>query len=255
MNALNPKGGSRPAGGTSPEAGPVARGRLTRVVVIVAALLVSAYIVTGSKTTLVEAPPTFDMLAYLDQQVAVQEDAKDVRCWSSFCKLQMFITGATIDEDAAAVRVEKHMELIESIWDEARRGEPDALFVGEESVSTVLARRFPHRYEETKGASFLFSGDDRTILIDAASLQDYSDTIEPWRLLQAWASRQTDASGRLTKTPPFNESALKQMYEFLRKYDLAILKHARLIAEKNKKSGVDASSMEEGFTLEGKLRN
>jgi len=255
MNELNSNHESRPSGRTPADVGPTVGRRLTQVIVILGALLVSAYIVTGSKTTIVEAPPTFDMLAYLDQRVASQEDAKDVRCWSSFCKLQMFITGVPIDEDAVAVRVEKLIELIESIWEEAGRVDPNASIVAKDAVAAVLVRRFPHQYEETKGASFLFADDDQSILIDPASLQDYSDTIEPWRLLQAWASRQTDATGVLTKTPPFSEAALKQIYNFLHKYDLAVLKHARLIAEENKLARVDAASMEEGFTLEGKLRN
>ena len=255
MNDLNSNDETRPSGETPEHTGGAVRGWLTQAIVILGALLVSVYIVTGSKTTIVEAPPTFDMLTYLDQRVAIQEDAKDVRCWSSFCKLQMFITGVPIDEEAVAVRVEKFMELIESIWEEAARIDPNATIIANDVVSAVLARRFPHQYEKTEGASFLFADDDQSILIDPASLQDYSDTIEPWRLLQAWASRQTDATGALTKTPPFSEAALKQAYNFLHKYDLAILKHARFIAEKNKLSRIDAASMAESFTLEGKLRN
>ena len=55
--------------------------------------------------------------AYLDGRVGVQENQKNVRCWSSFNKLQeMFITNCEISEEAKSERIEKHMRLIRSIW-------------------------------------------------------------------------------------------------------------------------------------------
>lgn len=230
------------------------RRRLAQAIVILAALLVSVFIVKGTKTAPATVPTTFNMLAFLDERTALQEDAKDVRCWSSFCKLQMFITGVRIDDGAFPVRVDKHIEVIESIWDEAGREAPNASLISKDAVSSVLERRFSYQYEETVGATFQFSGDAPVILVDADALQDYSDTIEPWRLLQAWASRQADALGMLNKQP-FDETALQRLYYFLRTYDLAILKHARRIAKNKKLPGVDAASMAEAFTLEGKLRN
>ena len=72
--------------------------------------------------------------------------------------------------------------------------------------------------------------------------------------MQTWASRHADASGELTLQPQFDEPALGEMYRFLRTYDLAILKHARQIAEGKKLARIDADSMAEAFSLESRLR-
>jgi len=54
--------------------------------------------------------------AYLDGRVGVQENQKNVCCWNSFNKIQMFITNCEISEEAKSERIEKHMHLIRSIW-------------------------------------------------------------------------------------------------------------------------------------------
>jgi len=89
------------------------RVRLVPTIVVIAAAIVAVQIVARSPTP---AEPSFDMLAYLDAQVANQENNKDVRCWSSTCKLQMFLTGAEIAPQAIAVRIQAHTDLIDSVY-------------------------------------------------------------------------------------------------------------------------------------------
>ena len=227
------------------------RTRLLQALVVAGALVVAAYLLAAPTA---QQSPQFDMLSYLDGRVAAQEDEKDVRCWSSFCKLQMFLTGAAFDDDAFGVRIEEHMKLLESIWEETSREAGDSALISANDVSKVLARRFPYHFDAAQGATFELGDVLPRIHIDADALKDYSDTIEPWRLMQTWASRHTDAAGKLELEPQFDEQALAQMYEFLRTYDLAILKHARQIAETKKLARVDAGSMSEAFSLESKLR-
>jgi hypothetical protein len=187
------------------------------------------------------------MLSYLDEKVAVQEDAKDVRCWSSFCKLQMFLAGAPINDAAISVRIEKHMELIESIWNEARIARPQARLIPEDVVTEILLRRFPSSMARARGMT---PDSPSSIQVGAEAIQDYSDTIEPWRLLQTWASRHTDSSGHLISQPAFEREALDVLYNFLRTHDLAVLKRARLIALEKKQTIIDAESMSAAFQAE-----
>jgi len=190
----------------------------------------------------------YDMLAHLDAKVANQEDVKDVRCWSSFCKLQMFLTEMEIEPAAVGARIDGHMELIESIWEDSGHENSTSSTIRPADVSAVLSSRFPHATSDD-GTTFRF-GQSELITIMPDAIQDYSDTIEPWRLLQSWASHHTDSSGRLTLNKQFDEDALQVLYGFLRAYDLAILKHAKSIAQQRKLSKIDAGAMEAAFERE-----
>lgn len=190
----------------------------------------------------------YDMLAELDAKVANQEDVKDVRCWSSFCKLQMFLTEMEIEPDAVAERIDGHMDLIQSIWADSGGERPGGTSIPAANVSAVLSQRFPHA-TSNEGTTFRF-GKTQLITVGPEALQDYSDTIEPWRLLQTWASHHTDSNGRLVLSRQFDADALQVMYRFLRAYDLAILKHAKTIAQRRRLSTINAGAMEAAFELE-----
>lgn len=226
--------------------------RLTQVVLVLSATAVAAYIV-ADRDDPTSPNVGFDMLGYLDSRVAAQEDEKDVRCWSSFCKLQMFVAGAPIDEDAVAARIEEHRQLIESIWQQASREHVDGPVISAAAVKDVLRRRFPHVDDDVQGTTFVLEGITGPIQIGSEELTDYSDTIEPWRLLQAWASSHTDDAGRLALSPSLDEEALVALYNFLKVYDLAILKHARTIAREHKLAVVDEPTMVAAFDLESRL--
>ena len=219
---------------------------------IVAAALVVAIVVVSSPGAAEDPMGGFNMLAYLDEQIATQENVKDVRCWSSFCKLQMFLTGAQIEQSAEAERIDAHMNLIQSIHEDAKKTSAGKE-ISDQSVTEILESRFPHTSTGSE-TTFNLDGGVGSISIIADTLEDYSDTIEPWRLIQTWASRHADRNGKLSIKPPFSEAALQVMYEFLRRYDLAILKHARSIARERKVASIDREVMAEAFMLEKKLR-
>jgi hypothetical protein len=212
---------------------------------VLAALAGALFIWSGNKTG-------FDMLGYLDERIACQEDEKDVRCWSSVNKIQMFLAGAAINHDAMGVRVENYMKLFDSVWQESVG---DSL---EHEVEIPVARllgilklRFPHSTDaETGEVEFTFSQQSEPVLVMADSIKDYSDTIEAWRLLQAWASRKTDKTGKLTLTPVFSRDAIDAFHKFLVAYDIAILKNARRIANDRKLVKIDDVSMELAFENE-----
>jgi len=193
------------------------------------------------------------MLSYLDGQVAVQENSKDVRCWSSVCKIQMFLSGVPIEQEAIGVRVERHVELIHSVWEEAARLSKGAT-ISKETLASILESRFPHQVENESKFIFNFSGQVDPIEVQTGSIIDYSDTIEGWRLLQTWATRRTDESGHMTLTPTFSEPALNAFHDFLLVYDIALLRHARAIASERKLPKVDAESMNLAFSAERQPR-
>jgi len=209
--------------------------------------IVVAIVLAGGDSKL-SSEDGFDMLAHLDAKVANQEDVKDVRCWSSFCKLQMFLTEMEIEPAAVASRIDGHMELIQLIWEDSEGGDSSGSIIQAAEVSAVLSRNFPHATSD-EGTTFRFDENELIIVLPDA-IQDYSDTIEPWRLLQSWASHHTDASGELTLSKQFDEDALQVLYKFLRAYDLAILKHAKSIAQQRKLSKIDAGAMEAAFQME-----
>ena len=87
-------------------------------------------------------------------------------------------------------------------------------------------------------------------LVGVEALRDYSDTIEPWRLLQTWASRQLDNNGQFKFQKQFDEAALHQLFEFFRAYDLAMLRKARDHAMERKLTKIDAEAIAAAFNTE-----
>ncbi len=227
--------------------------RCLQIMVVAGAACAAAWLV-GRDRAIMTGSDRFDMLGYVDSRVAQQENVKDVRCWSSFCKLQMFLTGARIEEEAIGVRIEKHRDLIESIWRSAASGARRQGVIGREEVVSLLRERFPSQPDPERGVAYRLQGGVELIRIDADAVQDYSDTIEPWRLLQSWASRHTDAEGKFNLAHVFDEQALNALADFLKTYDLAILQHARRIAADEKKARIDAVAMSRAFDLESMLR-
>ena len=202
---------------------------LLQIGLIIAAVIAAIVILWPGAA---EEPPsdkTYSMLHYLDQRVGVQEDERDVRCWSSFNKLQMFITECEISEDAKSVRIEEHMRLIQSLWEAADDKQQDGEYLQAATVEEVVSEKYPH-VDTADGVQFDL-GDTQPVLVVADAIRDYSDTIEPWRLLQTWVTRQLDKEGNLKLSRQFNEEALQVLYRFLRAYDLAVLQHARNIAQ------------------------
>jgi hypothetical protein len=211
----------------------------------VAVALVAAITIVRSASPPPPPPAEYEMLAYLDERVGQKENRKDVRCWSSFNKLGMFITGCEIDEPAKSERIEQHMKLIQSLWETARAKSTGADIIPAAVVSGVLKERFPHA-ADVDGVSFQFGGGAPTLVM-ADELRDYDDTIEPWRLLQTWASRNLDERGRFAPTPVFGVEALKVMYNFLKSYDLAVQREARRVAMERREAGIGAEAMAAAF--------
>lgn len=220
--------------------------RLPQIIVILVAVMVALTIVRRTPDTTSQSPgPPYEMLTYLDDRVGVQENQKDVRCWSSFNKLQMFITNCEISEEAKSERIEQHMRLIESLYNEASQRVPEKELITATIIDEILRVRFP-QVDTAKGTQFNL-GDGSSTLVVAEAIKDYSDTIEPWRLLQTWASHQVDNEGKWKRDTQFGEGALKELYEFFRAYDLALLRKAREHAMERKLGHIDAEAVAAAF--------
>lgn len=220
--------------------------RLPQIIVILVAVMAALTIVRRAPDTTSQSPgPPYEMLTYLDDRVGVQENQKDVRCWSSFNKLQMFITNCEISEEAKSERIEQHMRLIESLYIEASQRVPEKELITATTIDEILRVRFP-QVDTAEGTQFNL-GDGSSTLVVAEALKDYSDTIEPWRLLQTWASHQVDNEGKWKRDTQFGEEALKELYEFFRAYDLALLRKAREHAMERKLGHIDAEAVAAAF--------
>ena len=192
----------------------------------------------------------FDMLQYVNEKIAQQECNKDVRCWSSVSKFQMFAAGASIEHDALGIRIEQYHKLIGNIWDNAAAS-IQGTEISPESLSKVLTQMFPSEQNSDSGdRQFSFSEHEPAVLALSNLIEDYSDTIESWRLLQSWASQKTDESGAFSLTPAFSKEAIDTFQDFLVSFDIAVLKRAKEIAFSRKLSVVDAKSMELAFEFD-----
>ena len=218
--------------------------------IVVAAICAAVYIYNlPPKKAVADSdsePP--GMLEFLDDKISCQENEKDVRCWSSVNKIQMFLAGAEISHEAISTRIENYMQMIDSVWEDSKSVGTENGEIPTVSLLTVLTKRYPHEINErTNEIKFKFADQSEPVLVVADALQDYGDTIEPWRLLQTWASRKTDRQGQLNIKPVFSNDALQEFYDFLKVYDIALLKHACRIANDRKLAEVDAESMNMAF--------
>ena len=228
--------------------------RLSQVAMVVVSAVTAVVIARGGEAAQAPAPKEsrpaeakapYDMLAYLDSRVGQQENRKDVRCWSSCNKFLMFATDAEISEEAKAERIEQHMKLIQQLHDACGRRQQGAKRIGAETVKAELSERFP-RVDSAQGAQFNVGGAS-SLLINADVLKDYSDTIEPWRLLQTWATYHMDNRGNLKLEVQFDEAAVIELFEFFRAYDLAMLRKARENAMARKLREIDAEAIRAAF--------
>jgi len=195
------------------------------------------------------------MLTFIDQQIAVQEDVKDVRCWSSVNKIQTFISGLPVDTEAIGQRVEFYIEMLDDIWHRCvsdNKGQP----VTADQVQVYLNDRFPEiarqvnvvlKPEDNDGFDMsLFTSKEQ-----CDAVKDYSDTIESWRLLQSWLLRKVDVPTAQVSAP-FDDEALLELKRFLVVYDINLLKRARVVAMENKLARVNVEVMKEAFNLQWK---
>ena len=195
------------------------------------------------------------MLTFLDQQIAIQEDVKDVRCWSSVNKIQTFISGLPVDTEAIGQRVECYVGMLDQVWDQCaseNQGQP----VTADRVKRFLEDRFP---EITRQVNEVLKpedndGFDMTLFESREqcdAIKDYSDTIESWRLLQSWLLRKVDVPATQGAVP-FSEDALVELKRFLVVYDINLLKRARVVAMEKKLARVNVEVMKEAFDLQWK---
>ena len=243
--------------------------KLQAGIVVVAAIVAGAIVLSGkqvaedhagsgqknqgkrsSADTKADNSKSFDMLAYLDEHVGVRESEKDVRCWSSFTDLQIFITQCKISPEAKGARTGQHAALIQSIWEAAKSTDGGDEYIDEPNVAKILEEKFPSM-DTSEGVEVDLGNGRKPVQVLAQDIRDYEQTIEPWRLLQNWASRHVDEQGRLKLRPQFNEAALQRMYRFLRTFDLAILKEAGRVAKERRLPEIDADSVNAAFGAAG----
>ena len=137
------------------------------------------------------------------------------------------------------------MRLIQALYESSAPQAGDEGYINADAVKAALEDRFPQGNEvEEKGVHL---GGRFPTLVGVEELRDYSDTIEPWRLLQTWASRQLDAQGMWRLERQFDESALGALYDFFRLYDLAMLRRARDHAFDRKLTKIDAEAIAAAF--------
>ncbi len=196
---------------------------------------------------------SYEMLKHIDTAICDQENNKDVRCWSSVNKIQMFLSNMPIESEAIGQRVESYVEMINSVWEESSARElksnDSATEISNTTLNRVLQSRFPHSIDEkTSATKFNFGSENRLLLtIEDEAVEDYSDTIEGWRLLQSWAQRNTDERGNLTITPTFSKEAVIAFRDFLVVYDIALLRNARKVAMADKAPRIDVTTMKKAF--------
>ncbi len=195
------------------------------------------------------------MLTYIDRQIAQQEDVKDVRCWSSVNKIQTFISGLPIDTQAIGQRVECYIELLDSFWMKCSTGDQTSS-ISASDLRRLLQTEFPAIVQIMDRAQLSEKIDEfdfnfTEIQQQCDAIEDYSDTIESWRLLQSWAQRKVLEPDK-QNPKPFSNDALAELKRFLVAYDIELLKRARMVAMANKQARVNVDFMNQAFEFQWK---
>lgn len=231
--------------------------QIVQIALLVIALIVGAVILlsqTGQSPEDTEqtqkiasaVSPAEKMLEAIESQIADQEDVKDVRCWSSVNKIQTFLSGLPVELESNGRRVERYVGLIEDVWREAAEN-AKGNEIGSEALYNVFESRFPENVSMVDGkVKFDFGGQLASISILEEAVQDYSDTIESWRLLQSWALRKATQGGN-EPVAAFSQDSLDQFRDFLVVFDIALLKSAKDVAMERKFASIDVKTMDLAF--------
>lgn len=202
---------------------------------------------TGQNSESVESAAV-KMLGLVEAHIADQEDVKDVRCWSSVNKIQTFLSGLPVELEANSQRVERYVMMIEEIWIESKALTTDDEIDADVLIS-VLKSRFPENVTVTEGKpKFDFGRELASLEIIEDAIQDYSDTIESWRLLQSWALRKASQPSPVENdVRAFKAEALEQFRDFLVVFDVGLLKASKEVAMDRKFSSIDAATIDIAF--------
>ena len=199
------------------------------------------------------ANETFDLLKFLESEIQKQEDKKDVRCWSSVRKLQMYLTQMPISSRAIAVRIRFHKKIIDGIFTKANINGDKNLSL--DTLNKIIKKNYPYITDKTSSTIFKIKEKNffRVIKIKKDDLKDYKDTIEKWRLLQSWAFNKSVTTKDSKKNLGITKNAALKLKEFLPLFDLALMKYAREIALAKKSESINKDIMEEAFSIETKI--
>ena len=141
--------------------------------------------------------------------------------------------------------MDQHIDFIQTIYEETAAASPGSQAITDITLTRYLKHRFAMN-NDIDGVSFKLTGSAR-ILVEGEALQDYSDTVESWRLIQTWASRHQLPGGKSALTHHFTRTALEKLQVFIQAYDLAILRRAGRAALARKQSRIDRKAMLAGF--------
>jgi hypothetical protein len=188
------------------------------------------------------------MLTYVEQRIYEQESTKDVRCWSSVQKLQMFLVDSPVEEQATYAKVEGLKTLVHSIWRDASSRQHEGL-LDAPLVRGILSERFPVK-EDADGLRFTLTKPPDELIVSRDALKDFGDSIDHWRVVQAWLMDHVDAQGRVTLAPALSNDALGVLADFVLGYNLAVLSYARHLAHERKHHVIDAEAVRGALDLE-----
>ena len=183
--------------------------KLLLCAVLTASLLFSGGCESESVSKTPPARSPFDgMLAHLDTMAARFEDRKDVKCWTSFKRLETFVAGCQLAPATTHQKSEVVIDLVDQIWKAAAESLDNVPSINATAFDAAAKKHFPWDCIEFLHCTLQLG--DRKFIVPFQDVDNYLGTVEPIRVLQTLAQRvaRQDPS-RLTLEPSAVESAVR----------------------------------------------
>ena len=180
-------------------------------------------------------------------EIRALEGAQEPKCYATASRLEDFLYGTPLSDEARFRKNDLHKELVRSLWAQAAGSAPAVDALSGEHILPRTEQVFSYR-ERPDGNTEITRGDD-VVVITATDRRQYASIA--YALRAVLALQQDLLLAPDTRLPPLDDSAVDALKDFVDLYTLAALQVAERRARLDSRSELSVTNLESSWaTLE-----
>ena len=179
-----------------------------------------------------------DFLAELNQQASQLEESRDVKCWTSFKRLETFIAGCQLSPESTHLKTEVVQNYFDQIWAEADRSTTKDSIIDAAPFTRTVRRFVP--WETDSVLEYRVTFPDREIVVKFQDVENFRSTVEPIRLLQSLTTKLHDNK---EQRKVFSPTAIHSATEFIALLSTIVLRESYAVAVEHQHHQIEATDM------------
>ena len=178
-------------------------------------------------STAAHAASSFDqMLAQLDEAAGQFEDQRDVKCWTSFKRLETFVAGCQLAPATTHIKTEVVIDLVDQVWRAAAQVQVGGQAITAANFDAASQEYFRWRCDGSLHCRLEFG--ERELSVPSMDFDNYRGTVEPIRIVQTLARR---LERRDPSRLPLDASAVPSATRLAAVLSTALLKEANVVGQ------------------------